>query len=145
MITLKFNSSLNASRAEIWQWITSAEGIAAEMPWWYEMRMPAELESLADAATGRPLGRCSLRFCGLPYGASRLTLVELAPGEGFFEQSPTTGMFAWQHRRWLEQTGDSVQLTDTLTFRPWTAKALNRAIVQRLFAHRHGVLRERFA
>jgi len=144
---LEFRSTLRASRAEAWAWITSVRGISAEL--WPLLRMSApkgvrRLNELAPEL-GRPLFRSRLYLFGLiPADYSDLTLLEMTEGEGFVEQSPMGSMRLWRHERRIEAGVQGCTLTDVLVFEPRFAARPSRWMVERLFRHRHAVLRRRF-
>lgn len=148
-VTLRFESRLAASAEEVWQWITSLEGIAAEMRPLLRMTAPAGLRSLTDVplTLGVPLFRSYLLlFRVLPVDYSDLTLTQLEPGRGFVEQSHMGSMKQWRHVRQIRPGPDSasVMLVDELTFVPRVASTLTRWGGQAFFRHRHRVLRRHF-
>ncbi|MBK8904939.1 MAG: hypothetical protein IPM53_27415 [Anaerolineaceae bacterium] len=146
-ISLRFESKLHASAARVWQWITSIEGITAEMRPYLRMTVPKGVRSLNDVAI-KP-GVCLFRsyvflFGVLPVDYSDMTLVELDPGQGFVEQSPMGSMKLWRHERRIVPCPDdpsAVLLVDQLTFRPRIAQRLVGWFISQVFAHRHKVLR----
>ncbi|MDZ7855851.1 hypothetical protein [Sphaerotilus sp.] len=150
-VTLRFESRLPVPQSLLWQWITSVEGIRAEL--WPLMRMtlPRGVRSLADlpATPGVPLFRSWILLAGvLPIDHSDLTLQEINPGHGFVEQSAMGSMALWRHeRRIVVDAGGpgTVLLVDELNFRPRLARRLVAWFVHRLFEHRHAVLRARAA
>jgi ligand-binding SRPBCC domain-containing protein len=158
-VELVFRSALRASPARVWEWMTSVDGIAAELWPFFRMTMPPGVRSLTDvassAASGVPIrwqpGKLLFRshvflFGILPIDRSDLTLLELTPGTGFVEESPMLSMRLWRHERWLTPTADGagVILTDRLTFAPRWATPLVAWFIARTFTHRHAVLRRAF-
>ena len=149
MISLQFESKLNASRERVWEWITSPDGIRAEMWPIFRMTIPSRVRTLADVEVrpGIPLFRSYILLFGvLPIDYSDLTLIELDQGRGFVEESPMGSMKLWRHeRRIVDCPTDpsAVVLTDHLTFQPRWASPLVRWFIRRTFEHRHAVLRER--
>jgi len=149
-ISLRFESTLHASRERVWEWISSVQGIQAEMWPWLRMTAPRSVRSLADVPfqPGVRMFRSFVFLFGvLPIDYSDLTLLELDAGSGFVEQSPMGSMKLWRHgRRVLPCDSDesSVRLVDQLTFRPRLARGLVRWFIGRVFAHRHAVLRATF-
>lgn len=146
--SMTFQSALAAPPARVWQWITSADGIAAEMSPWLRMSTPrqeTQASLLAGFAPGVPLFRSRISLFGLlPVDYSDLTLTSLDEGSGFVEQSPMGSMSLWRHeRRITPQTGGGCLLTDTLTFRPRFGGRIAAGIVEAFFSHRHQVLRRR--
>ncbi len=146
-ISLRFESRLGASREQVWEWITSVDGIQAEMRPLLRMTAPEGLRSLNDIriVSGEPMFRSRIFLLGfIPFGHSDMTLVELDPGRGFVEQSPMRSMEKWRHERRIEQAPDdlrAVVLVDQLTFRPRFARRLVEWFIRRVFEHRHKVLR----
>ena len=148
MIELRFESRLGGSRQAIWEWITSIQGISAELWPFLRVTVPEGVESLADVdfQPGVPLFRGRVFLFGLlPVGYADLTLLELVPGEGFIEQSPHEAMKLWRHERRIESApgGESV-LRDRLTFEPRWAPGLVSWFIKRVFQHLHAVLCRNF-
>lgn len=150
MISLEFKSKLKTSRETLWQWITSTEGIAAELSPLIRMTAPKGISSLKDLKV-RPktrLFRSYIFLLGIvPMGFSDMTLQELNENEGFIEKSPMSSMKSWRHERRIDQdpTDPScVILVDRLDFEPWLAEKTTTWLVKKLFENRHRVLRERF-
>lgn len=141
---LEFRSTLLASPADAWNWITSVKGISAEL--WPILRMstPRGIKGLAEFRfePGKPLFRSQIYLFGLlPVDYSYLTLLELKEGVGFVEQSPMGSMRLWRHERQIQRAGQGCTITDVLTFEPRFGGALSKWVVECLFAHRHAVLR----
>jgi ligand-binding SRPBCC domain-containing protein len=149
-IELRFESRLDASPEAVWKWITSVQGISAEMWPFFRMTVPHGVYSLADVdfRPGVPLFRSRVFLLGfVPIGYSDLTLLQLVPGEGFVEQSPTPSMKLWRHERRLSPAPareSGVVLSDRLTFEPRWAPSLVSWFIERVFQHRHAVLRSNF-
>jgi ligand-binding SRPBCC domain-containing protein len=148
-ISLRCESRLQATPGEVWAWITSVQGIAAEMAPYLRMTTPRHVRSLTDIdiQPGVRLFRSHLLLFGiLPVDHSDLTLLELREGRGFIEQSPMGSMKSWRHERLILPGGaaepDAVVLIDQITFEPRFCRRLTRSIVRRFFAHRHDVLRK---
>lgn len=146
---LCFESRLAASPEVVWQWITSASGISAEMRPWLRMNMPGHISSLSDIdfIPGERLFRSRFLLLGLlPVDSSDLTLLELKSGEGFVEQSPMGSIRSWRHVRRIESEGEGrAGLVDELSFEPRMATALSTWVVRQFFRHRHRVLKRHFA
>lgn len=148
-ISLRCESRLQASPQQVWAWITSVQGIAAEMAPCLRMTTPRHLRSLTDIAIqpGVRLFRSHLLLFGiLPVDHSDLTLLELREGRGFIEQSPMGSMKSWRHERLIIPGGaaepEAVVLIDQVTFEPRFCRRLTHCLVRRFFAHRHEVLRK---
>ena len=109
--------------------------------------MPASLRgrTISDVPLGEPLGRSWILLFGLvPVDYDDLELAERGPGLRFQERSTMLSMTSWEHERTVEPAGEGCEVTDRLTFKlrrplaavPGSAR-LARAIVARLFGHRH--------
>lgn len=146
---LRFDSILHAPQARIWTWITSAEGIAAEMRPWLRMTAPAGFRLQPERVRpGEPLFRSRLLLLGIvPVDTAEMTLVAIDPGRGFVERSPMRSMRHWEHHRRIEPLpgGQAVRLHDRLVFAPRWCPRLVRQGVRGLFLHRHRVLGRHFA
>lgn len=142
---LEFCSDLAVPQAKAWQWITSVEGITAEMMPLMRMSVPRGVRNITtvDFEPGKRLFRSYIFLFGvLPFDFSDLTLTELTPGVGFVEESPMGSMKSWKHVRTLEAIPGGTRLKDSLTFEPrFPPRAVTRWFIQRFFAHRHKVLR----
>jgi len=149
-ISLRFESKLHAPAERVWDWITSIEGISAEMRPFFRMTTPRGIRSLRDLqiTPGVPSFRSYVfLFCVLPVDYSDMTLLEINSGHGFVEQSPMGTMRLWRHeRRIVPYPADpgAVLLTDQLTFSPRMAKRLVGWFIRRVFSHRHEVLKKKF-
>jgi len=149
VVTLTFESTLFAPRECVWEWITSFEGISAEMWPLFRMTVPRRVRSLADVAVtpGSRLFRSWILLFGfLPIDYSDLTLLELEHGRGFVEESPMGSMRLWRHERRIVDgpNPDAVVLRDRLTFEPRFARGLVRWFIGYAFTHRHAVLQAHF-
>ncbi|MDB5985723.1 MAG: hypothetical protein JWR16_776 [Nevskia sp.] len=149
-IALYFESTLAASPAQVWQWITSWQGICRETMPWFRMTAPPQLRNLGDLQfqPGVPLLRSIVLLFGfIPIDRSDLTLLELEPGAGFVEQSPMASMQLWRHERRIvahPSQPAKVLLIDRLRFEPRRARRLVAWFVRTVFQHRHEVLRAHF-
>jgi len=142
----QLSTVLRCPRDRAWEWISSVDGIAAEMRPYFRMTAPPGVARLTDLKVelGRPLFRSRVFVFGvLPAGSWDLTLVALEGGRGFVEESPSTSMRCWRHERRLADHADGVKLTDHLTFEAKLASAAVGWLIERVFHHRHRVLRER--
>ena len=146
-VELVFRSALRAPRAAVWEWMTSIDGIGAELRPVLRMTTPPGVRTLTDVQwrPGERLFRSHVFLFGiLPIDRSDLTLRELTPGDGFLEESPMLSMKLWRHERRLTADGDGVILTDRLTFEPRWAAPVVAWFIRRTFTHRHAVLRRTF-
>lgn len=148
-ISIRFESKLRAPTERVWEWITSVEGISAEMRPFFRMTTPKQMQSLADVRvqSGTRMFRSYVFLFGfLPIDYSDMTLVQLNPGVGFVEQSPMGSMKLWRHERYIascDSEPEAVLLVDQLTFQPRMASGLVGWFIRRVFTHRHKVLREK--
>ncbi len=146
-ISFRFESKLHAPAARVWEWITSIEGISAEMWPFFRMTTPKGIRSLSDLSIqpGVRMFRSHVFLFGvLPIDYSDMTLVELDSGRGFVEQSPMGSMELWRHERRIApcpSDSSAVLLVDQLTFRPRTAQRFVGWFIRHVFLHRHNVLR----
>jgi len=146
-IELTFRSALSAPRDRVWAWVTSVEGISRELSPIVRMTTPRGVKRIGDVPIepGKPLFRSWILLFGIiPIDRSDLTLLRLEDGRGFVEQSPMLSMSLWRHARTLEADGERTLLTDELTFRPRLATALTRWFIEKVFHHRHAVLKRHF-
>jgi ligand-binding SRPBCC domain-containing protein len=150
-ISLRFESKLQAPKASVWEWITSIEGISAEMWPYFRMTTPKGIRSLTDLKVnlGDRLFRSYVFLFGvLPIDYSDMTLIELDPGQGFVEQSPMGSMTLWRHERRLipfPSEKGTVQLVDQLTFQPRFVSRFVGWFIKQVFVNRHKVLRAHFS
>ena len=107
--------------------------------------------TINDLKPGERIGRSWLLLGGLiPFEFDDITLAELDQGTRFLERSSMGMLKHWQHERRLEFVSESrTRVTDNIEYRmrfpiPGSAK-LTKAIVQRLFRHRHKQLAKHFA
>lgn len=149
MIELQFESKLRSPRERVWAWITSLEGISAEIWPFFRMTVPKHVRHITDldVKPGAPLFRSYIFLFGfIPIDYSDLTLVEIEQGRGFVEESPMGSMKRWRHeRRIVDCPTDpsAVLLIDRLTFQPRWARIAVGWFIRRVFEHRHRVLQER--
>lgn len=143
----KFSSHLNASQEEVWQWMTSLDGVTREMSPLLLMTSPEGVKSL-DAVSfepGTPIFRSwLLLFTLIPVDYSNVTLERVDEGSGFVEQSSMGSMRLWRHVRTIQPRQQGSVLIDELTFEPRFAGFgfIANKVVQFLFKHRHKQLRK---
>jgi ligand-binding SRPBCC domain-containing protein len=143
---LTFESRLASPPNEVWKWITSVDGISAELAPIMKMTAPASMTGLADVTVtpGKRLFRSWVLLFGVvPIDRSDLTLLSIDPGKGFVEESPMLSMKLWRHERSISASGDGTTLTDKLTFEPRFARGAIAGFIRKVFEHRHRVLRAR--
>jgi ligand-binding SRPBCC domain-containing protein len=142
-------SVLAAPPEEVWERVSTFEGINDELGPLLRMTAPARVRSLdpADVVLGERLFRSWVLLFGvLPIDYDDLTLIALEPGRGFHERSRMLSMRVWEHERTLEPDGAGCLVRDRLSFEPRLPGMgpLLERIVRATFAHRHGRLRRRF-
>lgn len=142
-------SRLNVDREQLWATISTMDGVNAELSPWLRMSVPVEVrgKSLADVRLGEVAFASWLLALGfLPFDRHHLCLVELDRGRGFVERSSSWLQRVWQHERTLEAIAGGTEIRDRVTFEPRIRllAPLVRAVVARLFEHRHTRLRARF-
>jgi len=84
-----------ASQKEVWEWITSMDGISKEMSPYMHMSAPAGVTNLQSIPfePGKRLFRSWITlFKIIPFDYSDLTLESLEEGVGIVEQSPMGSM-----------------------------------------------------
>jgi ligand-binding SRPBCC domain-containing protein len=149
-VDVRMTSRLRGSRSQVWTWISSIAGISEEMRPYFRMTSPEGVQNLADfkVQLGEPFLHSRVFLFGfIPAGTWDFTLVELEDKSGFVEQSPSTFMKSWRHeRRILDDPTDpsTVLLSDHVTFVPTWGRRLVGPFLQRVFEHRHRILRKQF-
>ncbi len=142
---LKFQTCVSAPISEVWKWITSRSGISKEMWPYFRMTFPRGVNSLQDVKfkPQERLFRSKIYLFGfLPFGHDDMTLISLTEGQGFIEESPMTFMKHWRHERSLTSSSNGTVITDQITFEPRHAMNLVARFMNRVFIHRHKVLRQ---
>ena len=148
--TFEVSSVVAAARPDVWARITSIDGINGELMPLFRMTHPPHMKDLStvDVVPGRRIFRSWVLLFGvLPVDYDDLTLTRLTPGIGFREQSPMLSQRLWIHERTLEDVPGGCRVTDRITYEPrfaWLAPVY-RAVLPRVFAHRHRRLRRYFA
>jgi ligand-binding SRPBCC domain-containing protein len=143
-------SRLDAPAAEVWERVTTFEGVNDELMPLARMTAPSDVNSLqpADVVPGRRLFRSWILLLGaIPIDYDDVTLVRLDPGRGFLERSPMLSQRSWEHERIVEPDGASTcTIDDRVRFEPRlpVSAALLRPLYRAVFGHRHRRLRRRF-
>lgn len=149
MITLSFESRLQAPTADVWRAVSTMDGVNHELMPMMRMTHPPDAGSLDDgrAIPGVVLFKSWLLLFGvLPIDRHSLVLDRLLAGEGFDEHSHSWLQRVWIHQRRVRPDGEGCRVTDQLAFEPRIriAGAMVAPIVKALFEHRHRRLRLRF-
>jgi ligand-binding SRPBCC domain-containing protein len=144
------SSRLAAQPERVWEWITTPEGINAEMRPYLRMTLPRGVEriDLETIELGKPLGRSWILLFGLiPFDYDDITLVRIEEGRGFLERSRMLSQRTWEHERTLEPAGPGeCRITDRVRWEPrlgLPGRPL-RPVIRWFFRHRHRRLRQRF-
>jgi ligand-binding SRPBCC domain-containing protein len=151
---LSRTTPIAAPAEQVWERVTSPEGINHELRPWMRMTMPRRLRgaTLDDLPLDETIGRSWILLFGVvPFDYDDLMLVEREPGR-FRERSAMMSMRVWEHERSVRATGEgSCEITDRMAFElraPLAALRLGRpirAMIARLVAHRHRRLAKYFA
>lgn len=147
-------SVLDSSPEQVWERVTTPEGINHELMPVMRMTMPRGLDGLdpEQIEVGKPLGRSWVLLFGLiPFDYDDLCLVRFDPGRGFLERSTMFSQRRWEHERTLEQTeGEDGRpgclITDRVAWEPRLpipGRPL-RPLFRAIFRHRHKRLRSHF-
>jgi ligand-binding SRPBCC domain-containing protein len=143
-----FESKLTSSREKIWDWITSAKGISAEMWPYFKMTIPHGITNITNLkiTLGQRLFRSYIFLFGfLPIDYDDMTLIELKNKVGFIEESPMGSMRLWRHERHIvdcPEDSSVLVLVDHITFEPRHFSHLIASFIFRVFQHRHRVLQK---
>ena len=147
---LRVASRVSAPREEVWQRVTTPEGVNGELMPIVRMTLPRGVErlDLDSVAVGEPIGRCWILLFGLvPIDWDDLVLERLDPPSGFLERSSMLSMRTWEHERTLEPTPDGgCVVRDRVRFEPRLpvpARAL-LPLYKTVFRHRHRRLQRHF-
>lgn len=149
MITLSFESRLQAPPADVWRAVSTMDGVNHELMPMMRMTHPPDAVSL-DSGRAKPgvvlFKSWLLLFGVLPIDRHSLVLDRLLAGEGFDEHSHSWLQRVWIHQRRVQPDGEGCRVTDQLAFEPRIriAGAMVAPIVKALFEHRHRRLRARF-
>jgi ligand-binding SRPBCC domain-containing protein len=142
-------SRVHAPRGEVWERVSSMEGVNDELAPWLSMTHPPDVEQLdeSNVPLGERLFRSWVKLFGvLPFEYDDLVLVRVDPGEGFLERSSMLTQRVWEHERTLRDAPGGCEVTDRIRFEPrlpLVGPAL-RPVLRAFFRHRHRRLRRRF-
>ena len=149
MVRLSFVSDLAASPAQVWQRVSTMNGVNHELMPLLRMTHPPEAADLSSPLL--QLGQTAfaswlLLFGILPIDRHYLMLERLYPGEGFDERSWSWMQAEWIHRRRVLAIEGGTRVTDELEFMPrlGIAAYLLRPVIRHVFNHRHRRLAETF-
>ncbi len=143
-------SRLPATREEVWERVTTPEGVNDELMPIVRMTLPRGVKrlDLATVPVGTPVGRCWILLFGLiPIDWDDLLLVRVDAPSGFLERSSMLSMRTWEHERTLEAaSGGGCVVQDRVRFEPRLPlpARLLLPLYRTVFRHRHRRLRRRF-
>jgi ligand-binding SRPBCC domain-containing protein len=146
---IRVSSRLDAPPDQVWDRVTSPDGINDEMRPYLRMTLPRGVERLDPESVeiGTPIGRSWILLFGLlPFDYDEVCLARLDPGRGFLERSKMLSQRAWEHERTLEPAGGGCLITDRVSWQPrlgLPARPL-RPLIGWFFRHRHKRLRQHF-
>lgn len=147
MIALRFESRLAAEPAAVWEQASDMRGVNAELMPLLRMSHPQGKSSIASARCGEIVFASWLLILGcIPVDRHFLRFERILPGAGFDERSSSWTQRVWLHRRRIDAIPGGCVLSDELEFEPRLGlmRPLLRAVVRRLFEHRHRRVRARF-
>src|SRR4029077_9227559 len=114
-------SMLLARRAEVWERVSTAQGINDELRPLLRMTAPRRLREggLAQVELGARICRSVVLLFGvLPVDYDDITLVRLDPPAGFLERSKMLSQRVWEHERTLAEAPGGCVLTDRISYEP---------------------------
>lgn len=139
----RFASRLAVAPDTLWDSVTSADGINAELMPLMSMRSIAGIEHLSQLVGDGGIAPfdVKLRLAGLiPFGSARIVIVELG-ARRFVERSDQPGMAFWEHERSVTGEAGGSVLADRLRFTPKVLPRLAPLVIESIFRHRHRRLR----
>lgn len=149
VIVVERSTRLGRPPEEVWQRVTTMEGINDELGPWMRMTVPRGWQgtSLADLEPPTHVGRSWILLFGIvPFDCDDLG-IESIGDRCFREVSTMASASRWQHERWIESSmsaPDECVVRDRLTFLPRAlirvipgGAALHRAVIAAMFRHRH--------
>jgi ligand-binding SRPBCC domain-containing protein len=145
----RVSSRLEAPREQVWERVSSMEGVNDELAPILKMTHPPEIEDLnpSNVPLGERLFRSWVLLFGvLPFEYDDLVLVRVDEGHGFLERSSMLTQRVWEHERTLRDAPRGCDVTDRIRFEPrlpLVGVAL-RPLIRAFFRHRHRRLRRRF-
>jgi ligand-binding SRPBCC domain-containing protein len=116
--TFTKRSIVPATPDEVWDQITTPDGINAELSPWMKMTVPGPLrgKSIHDLELGKRLGRSYFLLFGfIPFDYDDITIAELEHGKRFRETSSMGSISNWEHERTLRAVEGGTEVTDRIT------------------------------
>ena len=143
-------SVIHAAAKDVWDFVTTKEGINGELMPICRMTVPrgaGDLD-LNDIEAPARIGRSWLLLGGfLPFDYDDIFIESLEPGRAFHERSTMLTQRSWHHDRTVEPAGpDTCFVTDQVSFEPRLpiSPKLLAPVFRFTFRHRHRRLRKRF-
>tara|TARA_R110000824_G_scaffold118960_18_gene272541 strand:- start:69600 stop:70067 length:468 start_codon:yes stop_codon:yes gene_type:complete len=124
---------------EVWQIVTTPEGVNAELMPLVRMSFPPTDLTFTTAPLGQPLFHSWLLLFGfLPFDRHTFVLHETGPRH-FIETSHSLMQKLWRHERYLSETENGTLVHDIVTVVPRLGfmSPLTNAVVAFIFRHRH--------
>lgn len=146
MINLRFETHLKARPEQVWNSITSLEGLTREMMPLMRLTAPKSFKTLNDIYPSKSNFRCWVLLFGIfPIDHTDLQLKSLEPLKGFVEESNMASMQYWRHERKIVVVSETeTSVIDELSFEPRRFKKIIKFVIQKFFEHRHSKLTEYF-
>ncbi len=149
-IELEFASALDANVHDVWQFVSTMNGVNHELHPFVHMTSGHDHRKLpTDITPGRVVFTSwLLLFRVLPFDRHALALDEIEPDRGFIEESSSWLHPRWRHERTLTPDhGQGCVIVDRLVIEPRVqlGRPLTAFIVTQLFRHRHRRLQRHFA
>jgi ligand-binding SRPBCC domain-containing protein len=149
MIRLRFETTVRTPADQVWQRVSTMQGVNQELGPWLRMTHPAHLADLKGPglpSSGYAFSSWLLLCSLLPIDRHHLGFDRILPGEGFDERSSSWTQTLWRHRRRVRAVTEGARITDELDFEPRVPflAPLLKVIVTAMFRHRHRRLVEIF-
>lgn len=148
MLHFSVSSKLNSEPEQVWQSSISPSGINSEFKPVLKMSFPANLNDITKSwQPGKKLFRSWLLLAGfLPIEYDDVSLIEVIPGQKFYERSSLMSQKIWEHERSLSPLLNGCEITDTIRFSPRIERLgfIYLAIFKFVFNWRHRNLRKQF-
>jgi ligand-binding SRPBCC domain-containing protein len=147
--SFKVSSRLAATPAAVWAFVSTFDGVNAELAPWFRMTAPGKWRTIdpEHVPLRKPLFRSWILLGGLlPVDYDYLAFDWIDPPYGFGERSSMLSIRVWSHTRRIRPLPGGCEITDQCAFkaRLRPIQPPLAAILRALFRHRHGHLRKRF-
>ncbi len=137
---IRYETDLDVTPREAWQWITSFDCISKEMMPYLRMTTPKDFRVIdfSRIIPGKRLFRSWIKAFGIvPIDYSDLSFERISEGRGFCEKSTMGTMKLWQHERTIVPTSNGCKVIDEVIFEPKLAGSVVGFVVDKFFEHRH--------